>query len=130
MAESLVESLSADFEPAKYHDAYREQVLDLIERKAAGEEFEAPERRGRGAAGRRPDGALEASVKAAKDARGRHPAGGPDLEVVGSSEAKQPNRAESASRRDAGTPSACRRTRNLWQARLRDEPSRAAHLIA
>ena len=42
--------------PAKYHDAYREQVLDLIERKAAGEEFEAPERRGRGAEGRRPDG--------------------------------------------------------------------------
>ena len=42
MAEALVESLSAEFEPAKYRDEYREQVLDLIERKAAGEEFEAP----------------------------------------------------------------------------------------
>ena len=41
MAEALVESLSADFDPSKYRDAYREQVLDLIERKAAGEEFEA-----------------------------------------------------------------------------------------
>ncbi|HTH05013.1 MAG TPA: Ku protein, partial [Ilumatobacteraceae bacterium] len=42
MAEALVESLSAEFEPNKYRDEYREQVLDLIERKAAGEEFEAP----------------------------------------------------------------------------------------
>ena len=29
MAESLVESLTAEFEPAKYHDEYREQVLAL-----------------------------------------------------------------------------------------------------
>ena len=42
MAEALVESLSADFDPSKYRDAYREQVLDLIERKAAGELFETP----------------------------------------------------------------------------------------
>ncbi len=42
MAEALVESLTADFEPEKYHDEYREQVLELIEKKAAGEEFEAP----------------------------------------------------------------------------------------
>lgn len=42
MAEALVESLSAAFEPKKYRDNYREQVLDLIERKAAGEQFEAP----------------------------------------------------------------------------------------
>ena len=49
MAEALVESLSADFDPAKYRDEYREQVLDLIERKAAGEEFEVPAAaRGRG----------------------------------------------------------------------------------
>jgi DNA end-binding protein Ku len=73
MAEQLVESLTANFEPAKYQDAYREQVLGLIERKAAGEELtevaptEAPT----------PVvdlmAALEASVKAAKEARGRHP---------------------------------------------------------
>ena len=42
MAEALVESLAADFDPSKYRDEYREQVLDLIERKAAGEEFETP----------------------------------------------------------------------------------------
>ena len=56
MAEALVESLSADFEPNKYRDNYREQVLDLIERKAAGEQFEAPAARGGGARGHRPDG--------------------------------------------------------------------------
>jgi DNA end-binding protein Ku len=39
MAQQLIDSLSADFEPDKYHDEYRERVLDLIERKAAGEEI-------------------------------------------------------------------------------------------
>ncbi len=39
MAEQLIESLSGDFEPDKFHDDYRERVLELIERKAAGEEI-------------------------------------------------------------------------------------------
>jgi DNA end-binding protein Ku len=39
MAQQLIDSLSSDFEPEKYHDEYRERVLDLIERKAAGEEI-------------------------------------------------------------------------------------------
>jgi DNA end-binding protein Ku len=39
MAQQLIESLSADFDPAKFKDEYRERVLDLIERKAAGEEI-------------------------------------------------------------------------------------------
>ena len=78
MAEALVDSLSATFEPNKYRDNYREQVLDLIERKAAGEEFELPA----AAAMSAPAvvdlmAALEASVKAAKNARMRHPAGDP-----------------------------------------------------
>jgi DNA end-binding protein Ku len=74
MAEALVASLTADFEPDKYRDEYREQVLDLIRMKAAGEEFELPE-----VVAEKPKvvdlmAALEASVKAAKQARGRHPA--------------------------------------------------------
>jgi DNA end-binding protein Ku len=44
MAEQLIDSLTSDFDPTKYHDTYRERVLDLIERKAAGEEIAvAPE---------------------------------------------------------------------------------------
>jgi DNA end-binding protein Ku len=39
IAKQLVESLAGDFEPGKYHDAYREEVLAMIERKAAGEEI-------------------------------------------------------------------------------------------
>jgi DNA end-binding protein Ku len=74
MAESLVESLSATFEPEKYTDQYREQVLDLIKVKASGAELTVPE-----SPVEKPKvvdlmAALEASVQAAKDARGRHPA--------------------------------------------------------
>ena len=74
MAESLVASLTAEFEPEKYRDEYREEVMALIQMKADGEEFEVPE-----VAAEKPKvvdimAALEASVAAAKDARSRHPA--------------------------------------------------------
>jgi DNA end-binding protein Ku len=39
IAKQLVESLAGPFEPDKYHDTYRQDVLGLIERKAAGEEI-------------------------------------------------------------------------------------------
>ena len=73
MAQSLVASLSAAFEPEKYRDEYREQVRDLIEMKASGQELTVPE-----APAEKPNvvdlmAALEASVKAAKESRGRHP---------------------------------------------------------
>jgi len=73
MAESLVTSLSSDFEPHKYHDEYREQVMALIQMKADGQEWEAPE-----AAAEKPNvidimAALEASVAAAKESRASHP---------------------------------------------------------
>jgi DNA end-binding protein Ku len=42
LAEQLVKSLSSDWKPERYKDEYREKVLSLIERKAAGEEIEAP----------------------------------------------------------------------------------------
>jgi DNA end-binding protein Ku len=66
MAQQLIDSLSSDFEPEKYRDEYREKVLELIERKAAGEEIavqpEAPEPK------KVPDlmAALEASLAAVK----------------------------------------------------------------
>ena len=74
MAEALVASLAADFEPEKYRDEYRDEVMALIQMKADGEEFQLP-----AAAAEKPKvvdimAALEASVAAAKDARGRHPA--------------------------------------------------------
>ena len=66
MAQQLIDSLSSDFEPEKYRDEYREKVLELVERKAAGEEIavqpEAPEPK------KVPDlmAALEASLAAVK----------------------------------------------------------------
>lgn len=39
MAQQLIDSLSAEFDPERFKDEYRERVLDLIERKAAGEEI-------------------------------------------------------------------------------------------
>ena len=60
MAQQLIDSLSADFDPAKFKDEYRERVLDLIERKANGEEI-AVAARGRG---RRPVPDLMAALEA------------------------------------------------------------------
>jgi DNA end-binding protein Ku len=66
MAKQLIESLTTEFDPTKYRDTYREQVLALIERKAEGEEIvieTAPEE-----PAKVPDlmAALEASLAAAK----------------------------------------------------------------
>jgi DNA end-binding protein Ku len=41
MARQLIEALSGHFEPERYHDEYREQLLEVIQRKAAGEEIVA-----------------------------------------------------------------------------------------
>ena len=93
MARQLIASLSADFDADKFEDTYRNQVLDLIERKAAGEtEIVAP-----------PEpmtedkvvdlmAALEASVKEAKAARKRHPAGSPAAEEEAAAPAKKRTR--------------------------------------
>jgi DNA end-binding protein Ku len=43
MAEQLVDSLHEDFDPRSYKDTYREGVLDLIKRKAAGKEIDLVE---------------------------------------------------------------------------------------
>jgi DNA end-binding protein Ku len=74
MAQQLIDSLSGEFEPEKYRDEYRDKVLDLIERKASGEEIavqpEAP------APAEVPDlmAALEASLAAVKSSDGDEPA--------------------------------------------------------
>ena len=70
MAEALIESLSADrFEPEKFHDTYRERVLELIEAKAEGKTIVAAPAPDTTARVVDLMAALEASVKAAKDRR-------------------------------------------------------------
>ena len=66
MAEQLIDTLSSEFDPEKYRDEYRERVIDLIERKASGEEIAVqPEAEEEAPA---PDlmAALEASLAAVK----------------------------------------------------------------
>jgi DNA end-binding protein Ku len=43
MAGTLVDSLSAAFDPSKFADSYRERVLALIEAKGRGEEPDLPD---------------------------------------------------------------------------------------
>ena len=43
MAERLIESLSTDFKPEKYHDDYRDRVLDLIKKKSKGQSIVSDE---------------------------------------------------------------------------------------
>jgi DNA end-binding protein Ku len=66
MAEQLIASLSSHFEPDKFHDEYRERVLDLIERKAAGEQIEIQPQVEEPAAAPDLMAALEASLAAVK----------------------------------------------------------------
>ena len=69
MARSLVDMLKGDFEPEKYHDNYREALIELIEAKAEGQEITRP----KPVAGKVTDlmEALRASVEAARERRGK-----------------------------------------------------------
>jgi DNA end-binding protein Ku len=74
MARQLVESLAVDaFEPDKFRDEYREQVLDLIERKAAGQDIVAEPVVEPPAKVLDLVAALEASLAKAETAKDRHP---------------------------------------------------------
>jgi DNA end-binding protein Ku len=105
MAEQLIESLSTEFNPDKFEDTYRMQVLDLIERKAAGETDLAPA----------PQpvskdkvvdlmAALEASVAAAKETRKRHPTARPADEAPADGEAAPAKAAKKPAAKKAAAP--------------------------
>jgi DNA end-binding protein Ku len=66
MAEQLIASLSTDFAPDKFRDEYRDQVLQLIERKAAGEEIAVQPQAEEEAAAPDLMAALEASLAAVR----------------------------------------------------------------
>jgi DNA end-binding protein Ku len=97
MARQLIEAQATPFEPSKYRDEYRERVLELIERKAAGEEIalqpmaEEPQEV--------PDlmAALEQSLAAA---RGRAPA---KSKANGAAPAKKAPAKKSGGAKSAGT---------------------------
>jgi DNA end-binding protein Ku len=67
MAQQLIGTLSTEFDPSRYRDEYRERVLDLIERKAAGEEIAVQPQAEEPAAAPDLMAALEASLAAVSD---------------------------------------------------------------
>jgi len=72
LAEQLIETLRVDWEPSRYADTYREELLRMIAQRAPApteeEEFEGPTAGGPGDVERLMD-ALKASVQAAKERR-------------------------------------------------------------
>ncbi|HET6507623.1 MAG TPA: Ku protein [Baekduia sp.] len=76
IAKQLVESLSGEFEPGKYRDTYREAVLAMIEKKAAGEEIVVQEVEEEAAPVPDLMSALKASLDAVRKTSGDGDAGG------------------------------------------------------
>ncbi|RJL33492.1 Ku protein [Bailinhaonella thermotolerans] len=72
MAESLIDTMSGDFDPTEYHDTYREALQQVIEAKVAGKEIVQPEQPEEAGPAVDLMAALRASVEAAK--KGRAPA--------------------------------------------------------
>jgi DNA end-binding protein Ku len=117
MAEQLIATLEADFEPSKHTDTHREAVLDLIERKASGEATSVV------AAPSAPSdtvvdlmAALEKSVAEAKKARTRHPSAGGDAgrddeAASGARPAKSARSSKKAAKSGKATKKAAKRAR-------------------
>lgn len=76
IAQRLIDSLSTDFKPDKYHDDYRERVEELIDRKAKGEEIVAPAATSKPAPVVDLMAALEASLAKVKDGGASSGSGG------------------------------------------------------
>ena len=70
MAESLIESLTDDWDPTEFKDEYREALLDIVEKKVAGEEIEVVEEEAPTKVADLME-ALRASVEAAKAGKSR-----------------------------------------------------------
>ncbi len=93
MARQLVETLSGDFDASQYHDGYREQLLALIDKKAAGEEIVASE------APEAPAKVLD--LMAALEASLQRAAGGEPGEEAASDDGEEPAAEEAPKRKRA-----------------------------
>lgn len=103
MAEQLIATLDATFDPSRHKDTYREAVLELIDRKAAGEAGDDLVPAPAPSSDKVIDlmAALEASVKEAKKARGRHPASGGDTTKASKAKKATKKRAKKSTKKAA-----------------------------
>jgi DNA end-binding protein Ku len=112
IAEQLIASLAAPFDPSKYRDSYRDAVLEMIERKAAGEQVtEAP------SADEEPEGppdlmaALKASIAAVQARTGDgNGAAEPAKRARSTSAAKKPAAKKPAAKKPAAKKPAAKKT--------------------
>ena len=96
MAKQLIDSLTSDFEPDRYRDEYREELLDLLERKAEGKEVvSAPTEEPKPT--KAPDlmAALEESLAAVK---GEEAASDGEAKSDGKAKSKSSSRSKSSSK--------------------------------
>ena len=121
-ARQLVDSLTSEWDPSRYHDTYRERVLELLERKAEGEDIVTKTED-------EPSGnvvdlmaALEASIERA---RGERSAGGTAADATSGSGAKSGSKSGSkkagATRSSSGSKSASSSSSKSWRDMSREE---------
>jgi DNA end-binding protein Ku len=112
MAEQLIDSLTRDFDPTLYRDEYREELLAMIERKAAGEEVMAAPQEEREPT-KAPDlmAALEESIAAVKGKRESKPAKKPAAKKPAKKRAVKAKKA-AAKKRPASTAKSSAKSRS------------------
>jgi DNA end-binding protein Ku len=107
IAKQLVESLSGEFEPDKYHDTYREAVLAMIEKKAAGEEIVVQEVEEEAAPVPDLMSALKASLDAVRKTSGD--GGGDDADGAGADAKPAPRKRAPAKPKAGAKPAAAKK---------------------
>jgi DNA end-binding protein Ku len=102
VAEQLIDSLAGAFEPDKYSDTYRQQVLALIERKAEGKQI-AVQPEPEEVAAPAPDlmSALKASLDAVRARQGEDGAAKPRKKAAGAKAAGAKGAAKAAAKKPA-----------------------------
>ncbi len=109
MADQLADAMTADFEPDRYRDEYREALMQVIEAKVAGQQIVEPPQAEEAPSGNLVDlmRLLEASVKAqvdSRDGKGRPPVSLAEAKATRGAEPKQaarPTPAKTAKREEA-----------------------------
>lgn len=98
LAETLIHSLSAPFEPQKYRDTYREKLEAIIAKKVAGQPVEVSEKPSRSAAVVDITEALQRSLAALKKPAGKEESAKPERKTPsGSTPHKRPASRKAAS---------------------------------
>jgi DNA end-binding protein Ku len=110
MAAQIIESMTREWDPDRYEDTYRVQVLDFLKKKAAGEEIVVGEEPGEQAEVTDLMAALEASLEAAKK-RGSRTASSSSAKSP-SSRSRSSTSKSSASKSSASKSSASRSSRS------------------